>query len=58
MVEAGVLFDFLEIVNDVRGSEVDLQFLQLDAIGRNWKEAGDSRGTGVLETGVSKEKRL
>ena len=50
--------DVLEIFNDVRGAEVDLQVLQLDAIGGNWKEAGDSRGTGVLETGVSKEKRL
>ena len=58
MFESGELLDVLETINDVCGAEVDLQFLQLDAIGGNWKEAGDSRGTGVVKTGVSKEKRL
>ena len=37
---------------------MNLQFLQPDTIGGNRKEAGDSRGTGVFEPGVPKEKRL
>ena len=37
---------------------MDLQLPQLVAVNGNWKEAGNSRETGVFETRVSEEKRL
>ena len=58
MFESGDLLSVLETANDVCGAEVNLQFLQPDTIGGNRKEAGDSRGTGIFEPGVPKEKRL
>jgi len=58
LLRSWVLRGVLEIVNDVRGVEVDLQFLQLGAVNGYRKEAGDSCGAGVFETRVSKEERL
>ena len=58
MLESRVLRDVPQIVDDVRGVEVDHQLLQLAAMNGNRKEAGDSRETGVFETRVSEEKRL
>ena len=57
-MESRVLYDVPEIIDDVRGVEVDLQLLQLAAMNRDWKEAGDGRETDVFETWVSEEKIL
>jgi len=56
--ESRVLQSVLEIIDDVRGVEVDLQLLQLVAMNGNRKEAGNGRETGVLGTRASEEKRL
>ena len=57
--ELGVLRDSLEIPNDIRSAEVDLQRFQLEAIDGNRKEASDSCEADVFETRVvSEEKRL
>jgi len=57
-MESRVPQDVLEIIDDFRGVEMDLQLPQLAAINGNWKEAGDGRETGVFETRVSEEERL
>lgn len=58
MLELGILQYVLEIINDVRGVEVDLQVLKLDAMDGDGKEAGDGCGAGVFRTHVPEEKRL
>lgn len=50
--------DVLEIVNDVRRVEVDIQDFQPGAIDGNWKEASDSRDAGVLLAWESEVKAL
>jgi len=57
-LEPRVLQDVPKIIGNVRGVEVDLQLLQLAAMNRNRKEAGDSRKTGVFGTRASEDKRL
>ena len=57
-MESRVLQDVPKIIDDVRGVEVDLQLLQLAAMNRNRKEAGDGSETGVFETRASEEKKL
>ena len=51
-----VLQDVPETIDDVCGVRVDLQ--QHAAMNSDWKEAGDSRETGVLGTQESEDKRL
>ena len=51
-------WNVLKIVDNVCGVKVDLQSLQFDTMSRNWKEASDGRGAGILATRMSEEKRL
>ena len=58
MLESRVPQDVPQIIDDIRGIEVDPKLLQPAAMNRDWKKAGDSRETGVFETRVSEDKGL
>ena len=55
-MESRDLQDVPEITNDVRGVEVDRQFLQHDAMDGDGKEAGDSCRASVFVTRVYEER--
>ena len=56
--KSGDLQDLPEITNDVRGVEVDRQFLQHDAMDGDGEEAGDSCRASVFVTWACEEERL
>jgi len=58
LLESRVPQDVPEIIDNIRGIEVDLQLPQLAAMNGNRKEAGDGRETGVFGARVSEQKKL
>jgi len=57
-LESGVLRAVLEILNNVRGVEMDLQFAQPGTMDRYRKKASDSRDADVPGARMSEDKRL